>query len=668
MLKLSINDIISRIESEATFSAVAKDSSFSCVIGQYLPFICATIHNGGNLRIGLRKKMLLDKFERWYEEDPLTNLFISSFPIRIIVHDSRFEYDLNRSKSSCIYMDAWGKQVWKSPLSIKEKNISLEKYRNFYLVIDALVGKLEEKFGGCLVFDFHSYNYRRHPDKETPIINIGTENIDSTKYRDLIDTWMSSLAKIKIPKIKEQIKENSIFYGRGHFLNHITSKFPNTVVLATEIKKLYCDEESGNESPHMIDTMARGIHSAIASTASFFETRYLSKLALQNADLTREINLEALFNLDKQFFDLVRQIDYLDLLNPVNVDAERKSFFRSKYRYNPCFSYKVMPFDTRGITKNLYNLLTENINDSVIENYYIDNIDSYILLLDLLADRNTKNFLYSSIKLFGKPSSQQIAAASNILCNTAHEDVKNEQLVDAKAFADSLSDNIRSYGLVKRVQITNNLAANVVFVPTRNLFKIKKDLKLDKTYASGLIAREVGIRAMCFENAKLQPIRVFQTDTPKTVATQEGLGLFVEYATHNLTSKRLRTIALRTLAIDHMIREISFPDTFAYLMDEFSLEPENAYQICVRCYRGSGLTKDHLYLKGFLDAMKLFQNSQLSEDYLVGKVAFDDIQILDRLKEKNLFLPPSFLPENYNVIAKDHGGITNLLNIVLPQQ
>ena len=116
MSKLSILEILEKIQEEKPFSAIALDGSFSIFIDEYVPYVCLAMHDGGNLREDLRKKIKLKKFERWTEEDVLTGEFIFSLPIRIIAHDSRYEYDLNRSPKKCVYETAWGKEVWKKSL------------------------------------------------------------------------------------------------------------------------------------------------------------------------------------------------------------------------------------------------------------------------------------------------------------------------------------------------------------------------------------------------------------------------------------------------------------------------------------------------------------------------------------------------------------------------
>ena len=128
--ELSIKEIINRIKNYDSFEAVPPDHSFHIKIRDYVPFVCAAIHAGGNLRENLKDKIIHSDYERWYEEDPFTDSFISSMPLTIVGKDSRFEYDLNRSPEKCVYNDAWGKQVWKKPLSKSLKKESLSKHSN----------------------------------------------------------------------------------------------------------------------------------------------------------------------------------------------------------------------------------------------------------------------------------------------------------------------------------------------------------------------------------------------------------------------------------------------------------------------------------------------------------------------------------------------------------
>ena len=242
MIKLSVEDIIKKIEAEEVFHAIACDYSFTLKIEEYVPYVCAAIHDGHQFRKELWENCLRDEYERWYEEDPETKNMIISQPIVLSGCDSRFEYDLNRSPEDSVFETAWGKQLWKNSLEESQKLKSLEKHKAFYRVVEALVKKIEKKFGVAIVYDVHSYNWKRW-DREVPTWNLGTTNIDNKRFGKDIEIWRQSLSEITFPyQIKSTALINNTFHGNGYFLKFITKSFKNTLVLATEIAKVYCDE------------------------------------------------------------------------------------------------------------------------------------------------------------------------------------------------------------------------------------------------------------------------------------------------------------------------------------------------------------------------------------------------------------------------------------------
>ncbi len=252
MHKLSVAEIIAKIEEEIPFEAVSEDYSFTLKISEYAPYVCGAVHNGNQFRRSLWENCLHSEFERWYEEDPCTKEMVGTHPIVIAGCDSRFEYDLNRAPDVAIYEDAWGKQLWKQPLSEEEKAHSLEKHNAFYEVTHALMAKIEGKYGRAIVFDMHSYNWKRW-DREVPVWNLGTTNIDNGRFGNIVESWRSKLTRMDLPNgLHSTAGINDTFYGKGYFLKYITDNFNNTLVLATEIAKVYCDEYSGVIYPEVV--------------------------------------------------------------------------------------------------------------------------------------------------------------------------------------------------------------------------------------------------------------------------------------------------------------------------------------------------------------------------------------------------------------------------------
>lgn len=252
MLKLSIDQILDKIRNTETFEAVSEDYSFTIKIDHYVHYVCGAVHDGHQFRRELWDSCLHSEYERWYEEDPATKKMVDSHPIVIAGMDSRFEYDLNRAPESAIYEDAWGKQLWKQPISEDMKQKSLQKHQNFYRVVHALIHKIERLYGCCVVYDMHSYNWKRW-DREVPTWNLGTANIDQTRFETEIELWRTLLSQMKLPNgIKSSAKINDTFQGNGYFLKFITQSFSNTLVLATEIAKVYCDERDQIMYPEVV--------------------------------------------------------------------------------------------------------------------------------------------------------------------------------------------------------------------------------------------------------------------------------------------------------------------------------------------------------------------------------------------------------------------------------
>ena len=276
MVKLSVEDIIAKIKNEETFEAVSEDYSFTIKIEEYVYYACGAVHNGHQFRQELWDNCLHTEYERWFEEDPETKEMVKSHPIVIVGCDSRFEYDLNRAPETAIYEDAWGKKLWKQPLPIEMHEKSLQKHANFYKVVHALISKLEEKFGVCIVYDMHSYNWKRWT-REVPTWNLGTSNVDNHRFGENIESWRAILEKTPLPNgIKSTSKINDTFQGNGYFLKYITQNFNNTLVLATEIAKIYCDELKQIMYPEVVAAVEKYLKLELKKHANTFYAKHKS--------------------------------------------------------------------------------------------------------------------------------------------------------------------------------------------------------------------------------------------------------------------------------------------------------------------------------------------------------------------------------------------------------
>ena len=254
---LSEEAIINKISQRETFNAIIDGGGFTLKIEKYEPALCAAIHNGGNMRSELTDNCLLSQAERYYEEDPFTGSFIEQQAITLIGNDSRYEYDLNRNTDECVYETAWGKDVWKEPLSQTAISTSKEKHAQFYRIVSTVVEALADDFGQCIVYDNHSYNYRRHERTDLPVFNLGTTSVKSDSWRPIIESWLKELKNIKVDGAHITAAENDIFYGKGYLAAHCHGLYDNVLVLATEVKKVFMNELTGEADSVVLPSMQK---------------------------------------------------------------------------------------------------------------------------------------------------------------------------------------------------------------------------------------------------------------------------------------------------------------------------------------------------------------------------------------------------------------------------
>ncbi|MCK4663222.1 MAG: flavohemoglobin expression-modulating QEGLA motif protein [Bacteroidales bacterium] len=642
MLNLTIEEIINSIKKGNTFEANAVDNSFYIKIDEYIPYVCAAIHNGNNLRDELKPKILLNDYERWSEEDPSTYDFISSLPIVIAANDSRYEYDINRDIDNCIYEEAWGKKVWKEPLTDNEKAISFTKHQNFYKVINALISKLEKKFNSCIVYDIHSYNYKRY-DRYVPVFNIGTKIINTNKYEKFIRNWKKELSKIKLPNIENKVAINDVFLGKGYFLKYITENFDNTLVLATEVKKIYCNEETGDSFPEVISALKDNLKKAALNNAIYFANQLTNLKVKKKQKLLSSKLDEAIIKADKMLYNLAKDFEFLHNINPINFEEEKKRFFASKFiNTTPTFKYSELAINAFDFKKKLYSIPVEKIKDINIQNLYKDVITSFANKIDLLSSRGNHNFLYYSLRYFGEPNENDVANAEFLLHCPKIITKNNATKLSVEQARKILLETADQYGFKCNIEYSNNIPANALVLNNKKTLLLKKNAKFTLASVKILRNHEIGVHMLTTINANAQPLRIFQLGLPNNTLTQEGLAILSEHLSGSLNLKRLKEIALRIIAIKLMLKGTDFRKTFLYLVEEYKMDFNSAFSLTTRVYRGGGFTKDFLYLRGFRDLLKYYKSGESLDNLLIGKTSIKYISTINEMIERKLILPPKF--------------------------
>ena len=148
-------------------------------------------------------------------------------------------------------------------------------------------------------------------------------------------------------------------------------------------------------------------------------------------------------------------------------------------------------------------------------------------------------------------------------------------------------------------------------------------------------------------NGEQNPLKIFSHGFPNYEETQEGLAVFAEYMSDNLTVKRLKELAYRVIAIDSLAKGYNFSKTFRLLHNQYDLDKERAFYITVRAHRGGGFTKDYLYLTGLKKVYNYYKSGKDLKKLLIGKISLDYLESIDLLTEKGFALPAKHITDAY---------------------
>ena len=358
---------------------------------------------------------------------------------------------------------------------------------------------------------------------------------------------------------------------------------------------------------------------------------------------TNTVNPElepAVIDLDQALFSLVNGINILDAVNPVNLAEQRQAFFDSKFSIEPNFQYGEHGVDSFNIKRQLFCLNVDAVKDEDLRNLYIDVIESYVDKIDQFSAIGTSDFLYTSLRYYGEPSQKDIRNAHFLL--HLSDDNSQEPLMDAESLKQHLEAFALEHGYEYQIDVREGMIANALV--SGSTVKVNQSAQVSRTEAEALAHHELGVHLLTTLNGRDQALKILNLGLPMNTMTQEGLAILCEYLSGNLTIKRLQKLALRVLAVQSMIKERSFKQTFMFLMDQYGITQNEAFSIVSRVYRGGGFTKDYVYLQG-LQKMLLAYESESNFHYLFcGKTSIDYLPRLNRLIEKNIFTAPKRQP------------------------
>jgi len=354
-------------------------------------------------------------------------------------------------------------------------------------------------------------------------------------------------------------------------------------------------------------------------------------------------------DIDQTLDRLVQKIELLSYINPTNIEEQKLKFFSSKYLEEPVFTYPLVDFNRFTLHKELFALPIEQIEDPVLRQFYKDIVYGYSALIQCIETIGEgQKFYFNSLRSFGTPTELDVENAKFIL---HFDDEENPEYELPKYSPQEAEVLFRSYSeqydFSYEISYSDKMSA--IAMVLNNVKTLV--LNLHHTYSENEIGiltnHEIGVHMVTTMNGRLHPLKIFSHGFPNNEETQEGLAVFAEYMSGNLTIKRLKKIAFRVIAVDSLSKGYNFSQTFRLLHNHYDLDRETAFGITLRVHRGGGFTKDYLYLSGLKKIKAYYDKTGDLSLLLTGKTTLAYEKIIRYLIDQGYAVAPRHLTDSF---------------------
>lgn len=350
------------------------------------------------------------------------------------------------------------------------------------------------------------------------------------------------------------------------------------------------------------------------------------------------------------------------------VSLERKQFYRAKYRYNPQFKYRKVRFDTYKLHRLFYSQRLKDIEDDRLRELYKDVIYTYSGLLQCIESiaQPDNRFYFNSLRFYGTPTDRMVENAKFILHyeSDVQDSAQFQNNISTQDAIEFFNEYKRLYSFDFDIKTSSAMSASAMVSNKDQRLILKKNHLFSQHQLNVLAHHEIGVHLVTTFNADAQPLKIFSNGFPNNVETQEGLAVYAEYMSGNLTLTRLKELAYRVIATDSLIKGNDFMETFDLIHGQYKLDRDKAFNITLRTHRGGGFTKDALYLSGLQKVYKRHQQGVSMNHILLGKCSIEYEDTIAYMEQLGLVTPMAHhslsLQENHNTDKRIDWILNNL--------
>jgi len=431
--------------------------------------------------------------------------------------------------------------------------------------------------------------------------------------------------------------------GRAPILS--ASSSPGCFLLGVEVRPIFRDATTGTVFPLMLQRLRSRLAVALRQAVFAFTDSGADPQAhfesLGPTALTR-----AARQADQELCEISFAFDFLQQVTPLNSAEAWGEFQRSDFSKPPDLRYRPLPYHPSLLKRRLFEVPVERMEDTSLTYLCAEKQDELDIQLTALRELGTSRFLYNSLQLYGEAEAPLVELAEGILRRLP---IKPSDHADSCATADevvaSAEREIRHYQ--KRMPdfdpsvVRDDVAAGLMVA--RGQLHVSHNVSVRRSRIEALMHHEIGTHLLTYYNGAAQPFRLLQFGLAGYEALQEGLAVLAEYLAGGLSRSRLRTLAARVLAVRWMIDGADFVETFRRLRER-GFANRSAFMTTLRVFRGGGLTKDAIYLRGLLQLLDYLAAGHDLEPLYAGKFGLQHVPFVRELRRRGVLRPPVILP------------------------
>lgn len=414
------------------------------------------------------------------------------------------------------------------------------------------------------------------------------------------------------------------------------------------VRPVYRDVRLGTVYPMMLQSLRRQLAVAVRK-AVFAFTGQSEQRPAHFESLGPSAMVKAARLVDQELREVSQSFDFVLQTVPLNTNAAWEEFKADGFKVEPVFYYRPLPYDPAQLKRRLFAIPIDRIEDTTLIQLFAEKQDHVDRQLTALKNIDAPPFFYDSVQLYGVPDAELVKLARGMLgrLEAGEEKSGESDYVRAEELAAAAREEIDYYherlpSFVAKVELRDDVAASMMVAHDRLL--VSTTASVPRRGVAALLHHEIGTHLLTYFNGQQQPFQQLYAGLARYEELQEGLAVLAEYLVGGWNAARLRTVAGRVLAVQALVERRSFLETFCLLHEAQRLAPKAAFMTTLRVFRGGGLTKDAIYLRGLHRLVEYLRAGHDAEPLYVGKIALEHVPLVQELRRRSVIGPPALLP------------------------